>query len=248
MNVLEYLVKKSLKRPVHLTLLDPDKQQPGIARTIALEALDGGTDGIMIGGSAGIGQENLDETARCIKESTDLPVILFPGDVTGITRYADALFFMSLLNSRNPYYITGAQAIGAPFVKKAGIESIPMGYIVIEPGGAVGCIGDAKLIPRDRAEIAVSYALAAQYLGMRLLYLEAGSGVAEPVPPMMIARVKAAVDIPVIVGGGIKTGEDALTVVKAGADIIVTGTLVEEVENVRESIKSITSVIKNISK
>jgi phosphoglycerol geranylgeranyltransferase len=248
MTVLEYLVGKSHKRPVHLTLLDPDKQPPEAARSIALEALEGGTDGIMIGGSAGINQENLDETARCIKENTELPVILFPGDVTGITRYADALFFMSLLNSRNPYYITGAQAIGAPFVKKAGIESIPMGYIVIEPGGAVGYIGDAKLIPRDRAEIAVSYALAAQYLGMKLVYLEAGSGVAEPVPPMMIAGVKAALDVPLIVGGGIRTAEDALTVVKAGADIIVTGTLVEKVENVREGISSITSVIKKVSR
>jgi phosphoglycerol geranylgeranyltransferase len=248
MKVLEYLVGKSLKRPMHLTLLDPDKQPPEVARSIALEALEGGTDGIMIGGSAGINQENLDETARCIKENTELPVILFPGDVTGITSYADALLFMSLLNSRNPYYITGAQAIGAPFVKKADIESIPMGYIVIEPGGAVGCIGDAKLIPRNCAEIAVSYALAAQYLGMKLVYLEAGSGVAEYVPPGMIAGVKAALDIPLIVGGGIRTAEDALTVVKAGADIIVTGTLVEKIENVREGISSITSVIKSIDK
>ncbi|MDP6459365.1 MAG: geranylgeranylglyceryl/heptaprenylglyceryl phosphate synthase [Candidatus Hydrothermarchaeota archaeon] len=245
MKVLEYLKGKSLKRPVHLTLLDPNKQQSKVARSKAMEALEGGTDGIMIGGSAGINQDNLDETARCIKGITELPVILFPGDVTGITRYADALFFMSLLNSRNPYYITGAQAIGASFVKKAGIESIPMGYIVIEPGGAVGCIGDAKLIPRDCAEIAVSYALAAQNLGMKIVYLEAGSGVAEHVPPRMITGVKAALDIPLIVGGGIRTPEDALTVVKAGADIIVTGTLVEKVENVREGISSITSVIKS---
>lgn len=248
MKVLDYLVSNSLKRPLHLTLVDPDKQSPRDAKAIALEAVAGGTSGIMIGGSAGINQENLDETARSIKESTALPVILFPGDVTGITRYADALFFMSLLNSRNPYYITGAQAIGAPFVKKAGIESIPMGYIVIEPGGAVGCIGDAKLIPRDRVEIAASYALAAQYLGMKLVYLEAGSGAAEFVSPGMITGVRAAIDVPLIVGGGIRSAEDALTVVKAGADIIVTGTLVEKVENVRDGVSSITTAIGNVSR
>jgi phosphoglycerol geranylgeranyltransferase len=244
MKVLEYLENKAAKGAVHLTLLDPDKQLPEVASEIALQACEGGTDGIMIGGSAGVNQRNLDETARAIKKATELPVILFPGDVTGITRYADAIFFMSLLNSRNPYYITGAQAIGAPFVKKAGIEAIPMGYIVVAPGGAVGYIGDAKLIPRERGDVAAAYALAAQYLGMKLVYLEAGSGAARHVPAGMIARVKGLIDIPLIVGGGIRTARDAREVVEAGADIIVTGTIVEKVRDVKGKIREITTAIR----
>jgi phosphoglycerol geranylgeranyltransferase len=244
MAVLEQLLTKfNIGRSMHLTLLDPDKQSPELAKSIAIQALEGGTDGIMIGGSVGVNQENLDATAQIIKKNVPLPVILFPGDITGITHYADAVFFMSLLNSRNPYYITGAQSLGAPVIKKTGLESIPMGYIVIEPGGAVGVIGDAKLIPRNRGDIAASYALAAQYLGMKIVYLESGSGVPKYLPSKMISQVKSVLDIPLIVGGGIKTEKDALNVVKAGADIIVTGTLVENVKNVKESISKITSAI-----
>jgi phosphoglycerol geranylgeranyltransferase len=244
MRVLKYLEKKSARGGVHLTLIDPEKQGPEIAADMAKEAFNGGTDGIMIGGSAGINQPLLDATAKAIKGEVGLPVILFPGDVTGITRYADAIFFMSLLNSRNPYYITGAQAIGAPFVKKAGVEAIPMGYIVVEPGGAVGYVGDAKLIPRGRGDIAAGYALAAQYFGMKLVYLEAGSGAEKHVPSEMITLVKSLIDIPLVVGGGIKTGEDAGEVKKAGADIIVTGTVVESVKDVKGRIEEITSAIR----
>jgi phosphoglycerol geranylgeranyltransferase len=244
MRVLDYLEEKAAHGGVHLTLIDPDKQGPASALEMAKEASDGGTDGIMIGGSAGINQPILDATAKAIKGEVDLPIILFPGDVTGITRYADAIFFMSLLNSRNPYYITGAQAIGAPFVKRARMEAIPMGYIVIEPGGAVGYIGDAKLIPRSRGDIAAGYALAAQFMGMKLVYLEAGSGAEKHVPEEMIFQVKSLIDIPLIVGGGIRTGEDAARVVKAGADIIVTGTVVERVSDVKSKIEEITSAIR----
>jgi len=246
MNVLKYLYEKTKRHPVHLTLLDPDKQPPETAAKIASCAARGGTDGIMIGGSAGISQHNLDNTAKAIKNATgtDLPIILFPGDVSGITKYADAIFFMSLLNSRNPYYITGAQALGAPVVKKAGIETIPMGYLIVEPGGAVGYIADAKLIPQKRADIAAAYALAAQYMGMKLVYLEAGSGADGHVPAKMIGLVKTTTDIPIIVGGGIRTKEDAAKVIEAGADIIVTGTIIEKIDDVEKKIKEITSAMK----
>lgn len=244
MKVLKYLEEKAARRAVHLTLLDPDRQPPNIARKIALSAYKGGTDGIMIGGSVGINQKNLDETVKEIKEEIEIPVILFPGDVTGISKHADAIFFMSLLNSRNPYYITGAQAIGAPLVKKVGIETVPMGYIIVKPGGTVGYVGDARLIPRNKPEIAAGYALAAQYLGMKLVYLEAGSGAEKRVPEEMISMVKSAIDIPLIVGGGIRTGKDASAVVKAGADIVVTGTVVERTNDVEKKIREIVSSMK----
>ncbi|MBU2559932.1 geranylgeranylglyceryl/heptaprenylglyceryl phosphate synthase [archaeon] len=240
MKVLEHLEKNT----IHLTLLDPDKQAPVEAGKIAKAASSGGTDGIMVGGSQRISQENLDATVSSIKANTNLPVILFPGGVSGISKHADAIFFMSMLNSKNPYFITGAQAIGAPIVKMVGIEPISMGYIVVEPGGAVGKVGEAELIPRDKPEVAAGYALAAQYLGMRLIYLEAGSGADRHVPAEMISAVKEAIDVLLIVGGGIMTGEDAKAVRRAGADIIVTGTLVEQVKDVEGKIKEITGALK----
>lgn len=240
MKVLEYLEKKT----VHLTLLDPEKQAPEEAGKVALSAFDGGTDGIMVGGSLGVPKDNLDATVESIKKNVKLPVILFPGGVTGISKRADAIFFMSLLNSKNPYFITGAQAVGAPIVKEAGVEPIPMGYIVIEPGGAVGKVGEADLIPRSKPEVAARYALAAQYFGMRFVYLEAGSGAEKYVPEEMVSAVKEMVDIPVIAGGGIKTGDDARSVANAGADIIVTGTIVEEAVDVEGKIREITSSLK----
>ncbi len=240
MKVLEYLKSDT----VHLTLLDPDKQAPDIAGKIALAASNAGTDGIMVGGSQRISQENLDATVSSIKEKVDLPVILFPGGVSGISKHADAIFFMSMLNSRNPYFITGAQATGAPVVKMAGIEPVSMGYIVVKPGGAVGRVGEAELVSRDKPEVALGYALAAQYLGMKLIYLEAGSGADRHVPEEMITAVKGAIDVPLIVGGGIRTGKDAKAVKEAGADIIVTGTIVEQVTDVEGKIKEITEALK----
>jgi phosphoglycerol geranylgeranyltransferase len=240
MKVLEYLESDT----VHLTLLDPDKQAPDEAGKIALAASNGGTDGIMVGGSQRISQENLDATVKSIKDNTNLPVILFPGGVSGISKHADAIFFMSMLNSRNPYFITGAQAQGAPIVKAVGIELISMGYIVVEPGGAVGKVGEAELVPRDKPEVALGYALAAQYLGMKLIYLEAGSGADSHVPVEMISAVRDAIDVPLIVGGGIRTGEDAKAVKEAGADIIVTGTIVEQTADVEGKIKEITGTLK----
>jgi phosphoglycerol geranylgeranyltransferase len=244
MEVFTHIVEKLRDGPLHFTLLDPEKQSPQEAGEIAQEAAKGGTNAIMIGGSIGILQNDLDNTLLAIKKKIDLPTILFPGDVSGVSRHADALFFMSLLNSRNPYFIMGAQAAGAPVVKRLGVEAIPMGYLIVEPGGMAGFVGDAKLVPREKPGIAVAYSLAAQYLGMRLIYLEGGSGIKEPVPPLMISMVKSQVDIPVIVGGGIRSGKDARAVSTAGADIIITGTIVEEGGDVRKNIREITEAIK----
>ncbi|MCX9014482.1 MAG: geranylgeranylglyceryl/heptaprenylglyceryl phosphate synthase [Candidatus Methanoperedens sp.] len=230
---------------VHLTLLDPDSQLPEVAGEIAQEAARGGTDAIMVGGSTGAAGITVEETVQAIKASCNLPVILFPGNAGGLSESADAVFFMSLLNSRDVNYITTNQAIGAPIVYKSGIEPISMGYIVIEPGGAAGWVGDARLIPRNKPKLAVAYALAAKYLGMHYIYLEAGSGANKPVPVEMVAAVKKSVGTnKVIVGGGIRDGATAKERVKAGADMIVTGTIVEEVDNVREKIEELVNAIK----
>jgi phosphoglycerol geranylgeranyltransferase len=225
-------------------LIDPEKQKPEKAGEIALAAEKGGSDAIMLGGSIGVSQTDLDKTILSIKEKTNLKTILFPGDVSGVSRHADAILFMSLLNSRNPYFIVGAQVAGAPLVKRMGLEAIPMGYLIIEPGGMAGYVGDARLIPRNSPELASAYALAAQYLGMRLIYLEGGSGVNEPVPIEMISTVKSQISLPVIVGGGIRKGSDAKNAVIAGADIIITGTIVEDSKDVKKKIEELVGAIK----
>ncbi|KXB01090.1 geranylgeranylglyceryl phosphate synthase, partial [candidate division MSBL1 archaeon SCGC-AAA261D19] len=177
MSVKKYL-DKTIENDgaVHLTLIDPDKQEPETAGEIAKIAATAGTDGIMVGGSSRAKGKILDETANHIKSNVEIPIILFPANELGISKYADAIFFMSLLNSTDPYYITGAQRLGAPKVKKYGLEPIPMGYLIMEPGGAAGRVGKADPIPRKDIASAAHYALAAQYLGMDLVYLESGSG------------------------------------------------------------------------
>jgi len=217
----------------HLTLIDPDSQSPGQAGAMALAAARGGTDAIMVGGSVGAAGILLHETEQEIKEKTDLPVILFPSSVAGLCENADAVFFMSLLNSRSPAYIVENQALGAPLILRYGLEAIPMAYIIIEPGGTVGFVGDARLIPRRKPELAAAYALAAKFMGMRLVYLEAGSGADTPVPVGMVSLVKKLLgDVLLIVGGGIRSGDAAAELVAAGADLIVTGTGVEKSQDV----------------
>jgi phosphoglycerol geranylgeranyltransferase len=230
---------------VHLALIDPAKQTPKVAGEIASDVAAANSDGIMVGGSTHAGGELLDQTVLEIKKAVDLPVILFPASEAGVSQHADAIFFMSMLNSRDPYFITGAQKLGAPLIKQFKLETLPMAYLLVEPGGAAGRVGKADLIPRTEPELAVAYALAAQYLGMRFVYLEAGSGADRPVPIEMVSAVRKTTDITLIVGGGIRTPKAAAERVKAGADIIVTGTLVEQAKDRVSKIREIVNAIKS---
>jgi phosphoglycerol geranylgeranyltransferase len=230
---------------VHLTLIDPASQTPEQAAEIAFAAVEGGTDAIMIGGSTGASGILLDETVIRIKERVDVPTILFPGSSAGLSGYADAVFFMSLLNSRDLGYVITNQVLGAPLVYKSQIEPISMAYLVVEPGGTVGWVGDAKLIPRKKPDIAAAYALAGKYLGMHYTYLEAGSGADTPVNPEMIGAVKHVLgENKLIVGGGIRDAKTAKLCASAGADMIVTGTIIEEVNDVTTKVAEIVSAIK----
>jgi phosphoglycerol geranylgeranyltransferase len=230
----------------HLTLIDPDSQSPEAAGEMAGAAAAAGTDGIMVGGSTGVSGRILDETVLAIKDACSLPVILFPSSAGDLSEHADAVFFMSLLNSRDVNYITTNQAMGAPFVYRHGIEPIPMAYILIEPGGTVGWVGDARLIPQNKPKLAVAYALAGKFLGMRYIYLEAGSGAERHVPLEMISAVKQAIGsgCTLLVGGGIRDGSTARRIVEAGADVVVTGTIVEEVFDVKNKVKELIENIK----
>jgi phosphoglycerol geranylgeranyltransferase len=228
-NVERYLLEKiRADGSIHITLIDPEKVTPPQASKIASKAKACETSAIMIGGSTFVSGVHLDDVVKTVKRTVKIPIILFPNNVTGISRYADAIWFMSLLNSVDPYFIMGAQILGAPLVKKYGIEPIPLGYIIVGEGGTAGVVGKAIPVPYNKPELAAAHALAGQYLGMRFVYLEAGSGAKSPVPPEMIGAVKRYIDAPLIVGGGIRTQEQALAAASAGADIIVTGNVVEE--------------------
>ena len=211
-----------------MSLLDPDKLTPPEAGGVAFRAQLAGSDGIMVGGSTGVTAEKTDATVKAIKDRARIPVILFPAGAHALSRYADAVFFMSMLNSQDVRMIVGEQAKAARAIQAWGLETIPMGYLVVAPGMRVGEVGHAKPIPRDDVEEAVRYALTAQFLGMQLVYLEAGSGAPEPVPSKMVAAVKEEIAIPLVVGGGIRTPEAAREIAAAGADIVVTGTVIEQ--------------------
>ena len=212
-----------------MTLLDPASSTGPAGESIAMAAAECGTDAIMVGGSTDVSSENLDELVLHIKEKTRLPVIYFPSTAGAMSPHVDAIYFLSALNSRNPRSIIGEQARGAPFVKALGVEAISMGYILVEPGMKVGAVSEADLIPRteEGARRAAGLALAAQYFGMRLVYLESGSGAPTPAPPFLVRTVKDALDVPLVVGGGIRSGEQTESILKAGADVIVTGTIAE---------------------
>ena len=238
-NLLESTIRE--RGVAHLTLFDPEEVTPLAAKQLAREVKKAGTTAAMVGGSTATSVYQLDSVVKSIKAS-GLPVILFPNDVTGLSQHADAVFFMSLLNSTNPYYLSGAQALGAPLVKRYRLEPIPLAYLIVgEHAGAVGFVGNANPIPYDKPELAAIYALAAEYLGMRFVYLEAGSGAKRTVPPEMVRTVKDACKIRIITGGGIRTSSQAKSLADAGAQVIVTGTIAEKasMRKLREIIRAI---------
>ena len=242
-RVEQYLIDSINKQgAIHLTLLDPEKVTRSSAKALAKAIEKSGSAAIMIGGSTAVSVYHTDEVISTIKKQTKIPVIIFPNDLVGVSREADAIFFMSLMNSMNPYYITHAQALGAPLVKRYGLEPIPMGYVIVgDRGAAAAFVGQVNPIPFEKPSLAVIYGMAAQFMGKRFFYLEAGSGVERPISREMVAAVSEQIEIPLVVGGGIRSPKVARQIVKAGAQIIVTGTLVEKAspEVLRRVVRSI---------
>jgi len=211
-------------------LIDPEKVgNEQDLRNLLDNIVSCGTDAILIGGSTAILESDVDRVVKVVEEF-DIPSILFPGSVAGLSRYADAVLFISLLNSENPYFIVGAHVYAAPIIKRYGLEVLPTGYIIVGYGGSAGFMGYARPIPYEKPELVAAYALAAQYLGMRYVYLEAGSGAPKPVPLEAIKMCRSVLDpdVMLIVGGGIRDPETARNIARSGADIIVTGTVVEQ--------------------
>ncbi len=228
-RVEKYLLEKIEKEgTIHMTLVDPEKVTPTSASRVAKNAESCDTAAIMVGGSTCISSSHLDNVSKALKNSVEIPIILFPNNITGLTKNADAIWFMSLLNSYDPYFLVGAQILGAPFIKKFGLEPIPLGYIIVGEGGTVSVVGKAVPIPYNKPELIAAHALAAEFFGMHFVYLEAGSGVGNPVPASVVKAVKSVIGLPLIVGGGIRTGEQVKDIVRAGASAIVTGNVLEE--------------------
>lgn len=219
---------KERRGAAFMLLVDPDKTSESACLEIAETAELNGVDAIMVGTSYMLNL-NFAATVKQIKQAASVPVIVFPGSFAHIVPHADAVLFTSLLSGRNAEYLIAEQVKGAPLVKRFGLEAIPTGYLLIESGPltAVQFISGTLPIPRSKNDIACGHALAAQYMGMKIVYLEAGSGAQQAVPVSMVGEVSAYVDLPVMVGGGLKTPDDCAERVDAGASLIVVGNHLE---------------------
>ena len=233
---------KKKKSALIFVLIDSEVSNINSSVKLAKEVERIGASAILVGGSSATDQIEMAEVVKNLKKAVKIPKILFPGNVTGVVPQADAILFSSLLNSENPYFISQAQALGAPSVLKFGLEPLPTAYLVIGEGTSAWFVGSARGIPFDKPKIAAAYSLAAQFLGMRFVYLEAGSGAASSVKPEMIKTVRKVFNGFLIVGGGIKDPNTAKKIVSAGADAIVIGTLLEK----NGSLKNLTAIAKAV--
>ncbi len=245
-NKVELFLKSELKKKNALlfVLIDSEVSKLESSRKLAQDVEKIGASAILVGGSSATDQIEMAHVVKGIKKGIKIPIILFPGNVTGVVPDADAILFSSLMNSENPYFITQSQALGAPSVLKFGLEPLPTAYLVIGDGTSAWFVGSARGIPFEKPKIAAAYALAAQFLGMRFVYLEAGSGAKSSVTPEMVKTVRKAFNGFLIVGGGIRDIKTATNLVKAGANALVIGTFLEK----GGSVKKLAEIAKAIQR
>ena len=221
--------KKQRGKKSFAVLVDPDKVTTALIDELLDLSVTAKVDYLLVGGSLVI-SNYLDDCVQHIKRNCDIPVILFPGSPSQISKYADALLYLSLISGRNPELLIGQHVVSAPFVKQSGLEIIPTGYMVIDGGAptTVSYISNASPIPADKNEIAMCTAMAGEMLGMKIIYMDAGSGAKRAITEDMIEKVSQHIDIPLVVGGGILHPEKAYLNCKAGADVIVVGNAIEK--------------------
>jgi len=232
-SVYQYLLDvKEHRGAGFLVLVDPDRSSPAEIVEYAVQCSEAGVDALLIGTSLMMknGFHEYIEAARAV---VDLPVIIFPGERAQVTGKADAILFLSLLSGRNPEFIIGEQVRSAPHIKNCGLEAISTAYLLIDSGRitSVEFMSNTKPIPSDKPEIAVAHAMAAEIFGMKLIYLEAGSGAGKTVPDKIVRAVVSSIDIPVMVGGGIRNPETVAAKVDAGASFVVVGNHLENTAN-----------------
>jgi phosphoglycerol geranylgeranyltransferase len=223
------LAKKAKGQRSFVVLIDPDNVNTTRLDELTALAIEAGVDYLLVGGSLVI-SNHLDEVVQHIRRKCSIPVILFPGTPAGVSRYADGLLYLSLISGRNPELLIGQHVISAPAVRKSGLEIISTGYMVIDGGAptTVSYISNATPIPADKNEIALCTAMAGEMLGMKLIYMDAGSGARHPIREEMISIVARNIEVPLVLGGGIRDPEKAYRNCKAGADIIVVGNAIEK--------------------
>jgi putative glycerol-1-phosphate prenyltransferase len=221
--------KKRQGKKSFAVLIDPDKVNDQILDGLIERSLAAKVDYFLVGGSLVI-SNHLDQCVQHIKKHCDIPVILFPGSPSQISKYADALLYLSLISGRNPELLIGQHVVSAPFVRQSGLEIMPTGYIVVDGGAptTVSYISNAVPVPADKNEIAMCTAMAGEMLGMKLIYMDAGSGARRAITESMIKTVAERIDVPLIIGGGIVDPEKAYLNCKAGADVIVVGNAIEK--------------------
>jgi len=225
----QLLEKKEKGRKSFAVLVDPDKINAAAIDQLVKLSVDAQVDYFLVGGSLVISNQ-LDEVVQLIKAACDIPVILFPGSPSQLSKYADALLYLSLISGRNPELLIGQHVISAPFVKQSGLEIISTGYMVVDAGAptTVSYISNASPLPADKNEIAMCTAMAGEMLGMKVIYMDAGSGAIRAITESMIQSVAQQIEVPLIVGGGIIDPEKAYRNCKAGADVIVIGNAIEK--------------------
>ena len=223
------LQRKAKGQKSFAVLIDPDKVSLPVIDELTTLAIRAKVDYLFVGGSLVISNQ-LDKVVSQIKKNCDIPVILFPGSPSQLTPSADALLYLSLISGRNPELLIGQHVISAPFVKQSGLEILSTGYMVIDGGAptTVSYISNAIPIPADKNEIAMCTAMAGEMLGMKLIYMDAGSGAKRPISDSMIEHVAKCIEVPLVIGGGISDPEKAYRNCKAGADVIVIGNAIEK--------------------
>jgi putative glycerol-1-phosphate prenyltransferase len=230
MNIYKSLEeRKKTGRRSFAVLIDPDKVDHQLLDELMDLSTTAKVDYFLVGGSLVI-SNHLDDVVQHIKKNCSIPVILFPGSPTQISKHADALLYLSLISGRNPELLIGQHVVSAPAVKQSGLEIMPTGYMVIDGGAptTVSYISNASPIPHDKNEIAMCTAMAGEMLGMKIIYMDSGSGAKRPITETMIEKVSETISIPLIVGGGIIEAEKAYRNCKAGADVIVVGNAIEK--------------------
>ncbi|MBC7937531.1 MAG: geranylgeranylglyceryl/heptaprenylglyceryl phosphate synthase [Rhizobacter sp.] len=238
--------KKKQGKKSFAVLIDPDKVNDSNMEQLIELAVEAKVDYFFVGGSLVI-SDNLDNCIQLIKSRCAIPVILFPGSPSQLSKYADSLLYLSLISGRNPELLIGQHVVSAPVVRKSGLEIMPTGYMVIDGGAptTVSYISNAAPLPADKNEIAMCTAMAGEMLGMKLIYMDAGSGAKKAIHEQMIAKVAGCIDVPLIIGGGITTPEKAYLNCKAGADVIVVGNAIEKDASL---IKEIAAAVHRVNK
>jgi putative glycerol-1-phosphate prenyltransferase len=210
-------------------LIDPDKQNKNQLLSIIKKANDAKTDYFFVGGSL-LTNDSLDLCLNTLKENSTIPIVLFPGNAMQVNDKADGILFLSLISGRNAEMLIGKQVITAPILKQSSLEVLPTGYILIDSGKptTVSYMSNTTPIPANKNTVAACTAMAGEMLGLKLIFMDGGSGAKSPISEAMIKEVRKSISVPLIIGGGINSGKKAIANCKAGADIIVVGNAIEK--------------------